>query len=90
MSPARRTAICPRCGLTDLSPDLANPGQGSADPESAEPIAATAAWTVEFLRRCEHVHERRHLGDLRSHTCPHWARAMRDAAESAVEEQGRR
>lgn len=63
------TAVCPRCGLTEFGPDE----QG---------VSHTITWTEEFLRRCEHVRERRHLSDLRSHTFPHWARAMRDAAEA--------
>lgn len=62
-------AICPRCGLTDFGTD----GQGLAD---------AGTWVGEFLRRCEHVHERRHLTDLRTRTCPHWAKAMQDAAEA--------
>ena len=63
------TSICPRCGLTDFGTDE----QGIAD---------TGIWAEEFVRRCEHVHERRHLRDLRTHTCPHWAKAMQDAAEA--------
>ncbi|MHC2109046.1 hypothetical protein [Methylobacterium sp. CM6246] len=45
-------------------------------------MSDTGAWAEEFVRRCEHVHERRHLSDLRTHTCPHWAKAMQDAAEA--------
>lgn len=62
------TATCPRCGLTDF---------GTVQPGLTE----TGVWTEEFVRRCEHVHERRHLKDLRTHSCPHWAKAMQDAAE---------
>ena len=62
-------AVCPRCGLTDFGTD--------------EQVAAdTGIWAEEFVRLCEHVHERRHLQDLRTHTCPHWAKAMQDAAET--------
>ncbi len=68
------TAVCPRCGLTDFGP-------------SAGLLTDTGAWTEEFLRRCEHVHERRHLKDLRTHTCPHWAKAMQDAAEAQEQSQ---
>lgn len=63
------TAVCPRCGLTDFGPDT-------------NLLADTGAWAEEFLRRCEHVHERRHLKDLRTHSCPHWAKAMQDADEA--------
>lgn len=52
------TAVCPRCGLTDFGTDE----QGLAD---------AGIWAEEFVRMCEHVHERRHLKDLRTHTCPH-------------------
>ena len=69
-----KTAVCPRCGLTDFGTDE----QGVAD---------SGGWTEQFVRRCEHVHERRHLKDLRTHTCPHWAKAMQDAAET--QEKGR-
>jgi hypothetical protein len=63
------TAVCPRCGLTDF---------GTTD----QGLASTAEWTEEFMRLCEHVHERRHLQDLRTRTCPHWAKAMQDAVEA--------
>ena len=69
-----KTAVCPRCGLTDF---------GTNEQEMMD----TGSWAEEFVRRCEHVHERRHLKDLRSHTCPHWAKAMQDAAET--QEKGR-
>ena len=68
------TAVCPRCGLTDFGTDeqgLANAGAGAE----------------EFVCMCEHVHERRHLKDLRTHTCPHWAKAMQDAAEAQEKRQ---
>lgn len=63
------TAVCPRCGLTEFGTD----DGGAAD---------TVIWAAEFVHRCEHVRERRHLSDLRTHTCPHWAKAMRDASEA--------
>jgi hypothetical protein len=43
-------------------------------------------WTDAFVRRCQHVQERRHRADLKSHTCPHWARAVQDAAEQVSRE----
>jgi hypothetical protein len=42
------TAVCPRCGLTEFRTDE----QGLAD---------AGIWAEEFVRMCEHVHERRHL-----------------------------
>lgn len=51
------TAACPRCGLTDFGSDE----QGLAD---------AGVWAEEFVCMCEHVHERGHLKDLRTHTCP--------------------
>lgn len=68
------TAVCPRCGLTDFGTDQ----QEAID---------TGIWAQEFVRLCEHVHERRHLKDLRTHTCPHWARAMQGAAEAQEKER---
>lgn len=68
------TAVCPRCGLTDFGP-------------RDNPLTHTGAWTEKFLRMCEHVHERRHLKDLRTRTCPHWAKAMQDAAEAQKKHQ---
>ncbi|MFB0490057.1 hypothetical protein ABIE45_002643 [Methylobacterium sp. OAE515] len=62
-------AVCPRCGLTDFGTD----DRG---------LDGTWIWAEEFVRRCDHVHERRHLKDLRTHTCLHWAKAMQDAAEA--------
>jgi hypothetical protein len=61
------TAVCPRCGLADFEP-------------STTAMIDTGTWTEKFVRLCEHVHERRHLKDLRTHSCPHWAKAMQDAA----------
>lgn len=51
-------------------------------PDRDVDVAVILIWAEEFVRLCEHVHERRHLKDLRTHTCPHWAKAMQDAAEA--------
>ena len=65
------TAVCPRCGVTDFGTD-------------EQEVVDTGLWAEEFFRLCKHVHERRHLRDLRTHTCPHWAKAMQ------VESEGQR
>lgn len=63
--------VCPACGLADFE----------VDPQAGSGLAGAAVWTATFLQRCQHVQERRHRADLKSHTCPHWARAVQDAAE---------
>ena len=66
-----KPVTCPLCGLSDF--------EGATDKSDA--LGAMTAWTDAFLRRCQHVQERRHHSDLKSHTCPHWARAMEQAAK---------
>jgi hypothetical protein len=63
---------CPRCGLTDFE-------------ARDNPLTDAGAWTQEFLRRCEHVQERRHRSDLLTHTCPHWATAMQATADEGAD-----
>ncbi|WP_139231576.1 hypothetical protein [Methylobacterium phyllosphaerae] len=62
-------SACPCCGRTDFGTD-------------EQRLADAGIWAEEFVHMCEHVHERRHLSDLRMHSCPHWARSMQDAAEA--------
>ena len=63
--------VCPVCGLKDFE----------VGPQADGGLAAAAIWTDAFVRRCQHVQERRHRADLKTHTCPHWACAVQDAAE---------
>ena len=67
--------VCPVCGLADFEVEA-----------RAEDGLAAAVWTEAFVRRCQHVQERRHRADLKSHTRPHWARAVQDAAEQVSRE----
>lgn len=68
--------VCPVCGLSDFE----------IHPQAEDGLAAAAVWTDAFVQRCQHVQERRHRADLKSHTCPHWARAVQDAAEQVSRE----
>ena len=68
---AVNVVTCPLCGLKEF-----NAGR------EGDALVAVAVWTEAFTRQWQHAQERRHRADLKSQSCPHWAKAMQDAAEN--------